>query len=200
MLKQVTQPVELEEVRKDFPVLDQTVNGYPLAYLDSAATAQKPAVVIDALDDFFRRYNANVHRGVYQLSEQATEAMEDARAKIQSFIGAKSAREIVFTRNTTEGINLAAQSWGRTNLHPGDRILLTGLEHHSNIVPWQLIGADIDVVPLTDDHRIDLDAMAAMIRPEHKLVALAHVSNVLGSVLDATRATEIAHSVGARLL
>jgi cysteine desulfurase/selenocysteine lyase len=204
MLKQVAQPVELEEVRKDFPVLDQTVNGYALAYLDSAATAQKPAVVIDALDDFFRRYNANVHRGVYQLSEQATEAMEGARAKIQSFIGAKSAREIVFTRNTTESINLVAQSWGRANLRPGDRILLTGMEHHANLIPWQLVaaatGAELDFIPLDGSGRLALDDLPARISHGTKLVAVTQMSNVLGTINPVREIAVEAHRHGAVVL
>jgi cysteine desulfurase/selenocysteine lyase len=170
------------------------------AYLDSAATAQKPRPVIEAIARGYAETYATVHRGVYQRSAEMTVAFEASRARVARFIGAASADEIVFVRGATEGINLVAQSWGRDNLKPGDRVLLSTLEHHSNIVPWQLAGAAIDVVPLTQDHCIDLDAMAAMIRPEHKLVALAHVSNVLGSVLDARRAAALAHRAGAKLL
>ena len=170
------------------------------AYLDSAATAQKPQPVIDAIARGYGETYATVHRGVYQRSAEMTLAFETSRRRVAEFLGAASSEEIVFVRGATEGINLVAQSWGKANLKPGDRILLSTLEHHSNIVPWQMTGAEIDVVPLTEDHRIDLDALAAMIRPEHKLVALAHVSNVLGSVLDAKRAAEIAHSVDAKLL
>jgi cysteine desulfurase/selenocysteine lyase len=179
----------------DFPAIPE---GW--AYLDSAATAQKPKAVIDAIARAYGETYATVHRGVYQRSAEMTLAFEASRARVARFIGAASAEEIVFVRGATEGINLVAQSWGKANLKPGDRVLLSTLEHHSNIVPWQMTGAEIDVVPLTEDHRIDLDAMAAMIRPAHKLVALAHVSNVLGSVLDARRAADIAHSVGAKLL
>jgi cysteine desulfurase/selenocysteine lyase len=179
----------------DFPAIPQ---GW--AYLDSAATAQKPKAVIDAIARGYGETYATVHRGVYQRSAEMTVAFEASRRRVARFINAAAPEEIVFVRGATEGINLVAQSWGKANLKPGDRVLLSTLEHHSNIVPWQLAGAQIDVVPLTADHRIDLDAMAAMIRPEHKLVALAHVSNVLGSVLDAKRAAEIAHSVGAKLL
>jgi cysteine desulfurase/selenocysteine lyase len=174
------------------------------AYLDTAATAQKPRAVIDAITRAYDTTYATVHRGVYARSADMTIAYEAARARVAGFIGARSASEIVFVRGATEGINLVAQTWAATQLKAGDRILLSTLEHHSNIVPWQLvaekIGVAIDVIPLTADHRIDLDAMAAMIRPEHRLVALAHVSNVLGSVLDARRAADIAHSVGAKLL
>ena len=175
----------------DFPAIPE---GW--SYLDSAATAQKPQAVIDAITRGYAETYATVHRGVYQRSADMTLAFEASRGRVARFIGAASPEEIVFVRGATEGINLVARSW----LKPGDRVLLSTLEHHSNVVPWQLAGAEIDVVPLTGDHRIDLDAMAAMIRPEHKLVALAHVSNVLGSVLDARRAAEIAHSAGAKLL
>jgi cysteine desulfurase/selenocysteine lyase len=177
--------------RADFPAIPE---GW--AYLDSAATAQKPKAVIDAITRAYAETYATVHRGVYQRSAEMTVAFEASRRRVARFIGAAAPEEIVFVRGATEGINLVAQSW----LKPGARVLLSQLEHHSNIVPWQLAGAEIDVVPLTADHRIDLDAMAAMIRPEHSLVALGHVSNVLGSVLDAKRAADIAHSVGARLL
>ena len=173
------------------------------AYLDTAATAQKPQPVVDAIARGYDRTYATVHSGVYQRSADMTLAYEAARARVAAFIGAQ-AGECVFVRGATEAINLVAHSFAAPRLKPGDRILLSMLEHHSNIVPWQMVaertGAAIDVVPLTDDHRIDLDAMQAMIRAEHKVVALAHVSNVLGSVLDAKRATRIAHSVGATIL
>ena len=173
------------------------------AYLDTAATAQKPQAVIDAIARGYDTTYATVHRGVYQRSADMTLAYEAARANIANLIGAP-ANEIVFVRGATEAINLVAHSWAAQNLKAGDRILLSMLEHHSNIVPWQMVaervGAAIDVIPLTADHRIDLDAMAAMIRPEHKLVALAHVSNVLGSILDVAKASAIAHAVGAKIL
>jgi cysteine desulfurase / selenocysteine lyase len=185
-------------VRADFPGI---VDWH---YLDTAATAQKPQAVIDAIAQAYGPDYATVHRGVYARSANMTLAYEAARRKVARFINAKSDSEIVFVRGATEGINLVAQSWGGANLKAGDRILLSMLEHHSNIVPWQLIaeqvGALIDVVPLTHDSKIDLDAMAAMITPAHKLVALAHVSNVLGSTLDVKHAAEIAHSVGAKIL
>lgn len=189
--------------RADFPGL-VTADGAPWHYLDSAATAQKPQVVIDATVRAMGADYATVHRGVYARSADMTLAYEAARRRVARFINAPSPDEIVFVRGATEAINLLAHSWGGANLKPGDRILLSTLEHHSNIVPWQLAaqrtGASIDVVPLTPDGCIDLDAMAAMIRPEHKLVALAHVSNVLGSVLDVARAARIAHDAGALLL
>jgi cysteine desulfurase/selenocysteine lyase len=187
------------DVLADFPAIPE---GW--AYLDTAATAQKPRPVIDAITRGYAETYATVHRGVYQRSADMTLAYEAARKKVARFIGAGTADEIVFVRGATEGINLVAQCWAREQLKAGDRILLSTLEHHSNIVPWQMaaerVGAAIDVIPLTADHRIDLDAMAAMVTPEHKLVALAHVSNVLGSLLDAKRAADIAHSVGAKIL
>jgi cysteine desulfurase/selenocysteine lyase len=183
----------------DFPAIP---DGW--AYLDTAATAQKPQPVIDAITRAYDTTYATVHRGVYQRSADMTLAYEAARRTVARFIGAGSENEVVFVRGATEAINLVAQCWAGTQLKSGDRILLSMLEHHSNIVPWQMIaeriGVAIDVLPLTDDHRIDLDAMERIITPAHKLVALAHVSNVLGSVLDARRATEIAHAVGAKIL
>ncbi len=183
----------------DFPAIPE---GW--AYLDTAATAQKPQAVVDAITRAYGETYATVHRGVYQRSADMTVAYEAARKAVAQFVGAGSSDEIVFVRGATEGINLVAQCWAGEQLKAGDRILLSLLEHHSNIVPWQMIaearGVAIDVLPLTPDHRIDLDAMERMITPAHKLVALGHVSNVLGSVLDAKRATEIAHSVGAKIL
>ena len=186
------------QLRDDFPGVGSW------HYLDSAATAQKPHAVIDAIARAYGPDYATVHRGVYERSANMTLAYEAARRKVAQFIGAQSDSEIVYVRGATEGINLVAQSWAGTQLKAGDRILLSMLEHHSNIVPWQIvaekIGARIDVVPLTQDGKIDLDAMAAMITPAHRMVALAHVSNVLGSVLDVRRAAEIAHGVGAKIL
>lgn len=186
-------------LRADFPGL---ADGWH--YLDTAATAQKPQVVLDAMTRAMGADYATVHRGVYQRSANMTLAYEAARQRCASFINAASADEIVFVRGATEAINLVAQSWGPANIKVGDRILLSQLEHHSNIVPWQMLaertGAHIDICPLTDDGCIDLDAAEAILTPAHKLVALAHVSNVLGSVLDARRAADLAHNVGAKLL
>jgi cysteine desulfurase/selenocysteine lyase len=191
-----TRPLDLVS---DFPAIPE---GW--AYLDTAATAQKPKPVIEAIARGYGETYATVHRGVYQRSAEMTLAFEGARRRVAEFIGARSPEEVVFVRGATEGINLIAQSWGGTFLKPGDRIMLSVLEHHSNIVPWQLVaertGAVIDAAPLTDDGRIDLDAMAAMLTERHKLVALAHVSNVLGSVLNAKRAADLAHKAGALLL
>lgn len=183
----------------DFPAIPE---GW--AYLDTAATAQKPKRVLDAIARAYGETYATVHRGVYQRSADMTLAYEAARRRVAGFIGAGSDNEIVFVRGATEAINFVAQSWGGTFLKPGDRILLSQLEHHSNIVPWQLLrdrtGIEIDVAPLTADGRIDLDAAEKMLTERHKLVALAHVSNVLGSVLDVRRAADLAHRVGAKLL
>ena len=190
-----TRPLDLIA---DFPAIP---SGW--AYLDTAATAQKPKPVIDAITRGYAESYATVHRGVYQRSADMTLAFEASRHRVARFINAPSPDEIVFVRGATEAINLVAHSWGN-GLKPGDRILLSTLEHHSNIVPWQLLrdrtGIAIDVAPLTEDGRIDLDAVEAMLTPRHKLVALAHVSNVLGSVLDARRAANLAHGVGAKLL
>ena len=187
------------DTQADFPAIPA---GW--AYLDTAATAQKPQVVIDAITRAYAETYATVHRGVYQRSADMTLAYEAARRRVAAFVGAGSEAEIVFVRGATEAINLVAQSWLPVALKPGDRILLSRLEHHSNIVPWQLaaerLGVAIDVCPLTDDGRIDLDAARAMLTPAHRLVAFAHVSNVLGSVLDVRRAAELAHGVGAKLL
>jgi len=183
----------------DFPAIP---DGW--AYLDTAATAQKPRAVIDAIARAYSETYATVHRGVYQRSADMTVAFEASRRRVARFIGAGAPEEVVFVRGATEGINLVAQSWGGTNLKPRDRIMLSVLEHHSNIVPWQMIaertGAEIDLAPLTPDGRVDLDAMAAMLTERHRIVALAHVSNVLGSLLDARRAADLAHKVGALLL
>ena len=192
----------LADLRADFPGM-VTPEGKPWHYLDTAATAQKPQAVIDAMSRALGADYATVHRGVYARSAGMTLAYEAARRKVAAFLGGYE-DELVFTRGATEAINLVAQTWGRTNLKAGDRILLSQLEHHSNIVPWQMVaaetGAVIDVCPLTDDHQIDLDAAQAMLTEAHKLVAFAHVSNVVGSLLDAPRAAALAHKVGARLL
>ena len=189
--------------KADFPGL-VTDNGEPWHYLDTAATAQKPRAVIDAMSRALGEDYATVHRGVYSRSAQMTLGYEAARRRVADFVGAKSENEIVFVRGATEAINLVAMTWGLTQLGEGDRIVLSMLEHHSNIVPWQLLaertGAVIDVCPLTDDGRIDLDALERLLAPRTKLVSFAHVSNVLGSVLDVRRAADLAHSVGAKLM
>ena len=198
----IQQGIIQRDLSADFPGL-RTAEGKPWHYLDTAATAQKPRAVIDAMARAMGEDYATVHRGVYARSAEMTLAYEAARRTVAQFIGGRE-EELVFTRGATEAINLIAQTWGRANLKAGDRILLSQLEHHSNIVPWQMVadvtGAVIDVCPLTSDHQIDLDAAAAMLTEQHKLVAFAHVSNVVGSVLDAPRAAALAHRVGAKLL
>ena len=194
------QPADL---RSDFPGLT-TAEGERWHYLDTGATAQKPQAVIGAMSRAMGEDYATVHRGVYARSAEMTRKFEAARERTARFIGAGSADEVVFTKGATEGINLVAQSWGGAHIKAGDRIMLSALEHHSNIVPWQMlaarVGAHIDVCPLTEDHRIDLDWLEANLTEAHSLVALAHVSNVLGSVLGAKRAAKAAHKVGAKLL
>src|SRR6478609_223527 len=194
-------------IRQDFPILNQPVaeGKRPLAFLDSAASSQKPAVVIEALDDYYRSYNANIHRGVYEISELATSKYEEARHLVADFINAKSPRECIFVRNTTEGINLVASSWGRKNLKAGDVVLFSVMEHHSNIVPWHLlaeeIGFKVVAIPLTDDLRLDMDAYTRLLA-EHspKLVAVTHVSNSLGTLNDIATIAKLAHAVGAIIM
>jgi cysteine desulfurase/selenocysteine lyase len=192
---------DVEAVRREFPVLGETVNGRPLVYLDSAASAQKPRAVIDAERECYERYYSNIHRGVHRLSTLATEAYEKARGRVRDFLGAGSSREVVLLRGTTEAINLVAQSYGRSRLGAGDEVLITGLEHHSNIVPWQLVcaerGAVLRVAPIDDRGEVDLDAFESLLTPRTKLAAFAHVSNALGTVNPVERMTELAHARGA---
>jgi cysteine desulfurase/selenocysteine lyase len=177
---------DVQRIRKDFPILHQTVHGKHLAFLDSAASAQKPQCVIDAIGELYRRDYANVHRGVHELSLRSTRALEEARSKVARFIGADDPREIVFVRNTTEAINLVAHSWGDAHLGPDDEVVLTEMEHHSNIVPWQMLcerrGCRLRVAPIDDRGALRLDALEGLLSPRTKLVAVTHVSNVLGSV------------------
>jgi cysteine desulfurase / selenocysteine lyase len=193
----------LESLRKDFPILSQDVRpGVPLIYLDSAATSQKPLTVLEAEDHFYREINANVHRGVHAFSERATAAYEGARVKVKHFINARSAREIVFTRNTTESINLVAYAWGLSSLQSGDEIILTEMEHHANMVSWQIIaqrqGAVIRYIPVTDDGQLDLSVYDQLLTSgKVKLVSVAHVSNVLGTVNPVVEIIQKAHAVGA---
>ena len=196
--------LDVERVRQEFPILREKPYGKPLVYLDSAATSQKPQAVIDAISRFYSRDNANVHRGVHYLSERATEAYEAARAKVQGFLNADHAQEIVFTRGTTEAINLVAQTYAKTHLGEGDEVLVTAMEHHSNIVPWQMLcaerGAHLRVAPINDAGELLLDELEHLVGPRTKLVAVTHVSNVLGTVNPIRRITEIAHARGARVL
>lgn len=191
-------------VRGDFPALHQAVHGKPLVYLDNGATAHKPQVVIDTVREFYEKHNANVHRGVHALSERATAAYEGARDTIARYLNAAHRREIVLTRGTTEGINLVAQSYGRANLRAGDRVIISHFEHHSNIVPWQILceqtGAELDVIPIDDDGDLDMDAYLAMLGPRTRVVAITHVANSLGTVVPIERIIETAHAVGAVVL
>jgi cysteine desulfurase/selenocysteine lyase len=188
-------------IRADFPILARTVRGHRLAYLDNAASAQKPLVVVDAVRDFYLGYNANVARGVHLLSGEATGAYERVREVVRRFLNAQSAHEIVFTHGTTAGINLLAQAWGGTTLHAGDEIVLTVAEHHSNIVPWQVVahrtGAVLRVVPVGPDGALDLDAYRQLVTPRTRIVAVSHVSNVLGTVAPVASMAATAHQVGA---
>ena len=193
-------PFDVATVRADFPILNQDVPGKSLVYLDNAATTQKPQSVIDYLNRYYALQNSNIHRGVYKLSEVATEAYEGARHKVQRFLNAADPREIIFTRGTTESINLVAQTFGKMRVHSGDEILLTDLEHHSNIVPWYLLARERDAVlkhaPIDKSGQVDLDAFADLITDRTKIVSVAHVSNALGTVVPVKRIAQIAHERG----
>src|SRR3954453_897302 len=191
-------------LRRDFPILKQEINGHPLIYLDSASTSQKPQVVIDAVDTYYSEYNANVHRGIYTIGERATAAYERARATVGGFINAPDSHGIVFTRNATEAINLVSYSWGRRNIGRGDVIVLTEMEHHANLVPWQLLvqerDGDLEFIPITDDGRLRLDVFEVLLRLKPKLVAFTHVSNTLGTINPVAEMTALAHEAGALVL
>ena len=190
-----------EQVRQDFPILHQDVHGKPLVYLDNAATTQKPEAVIQAIVDYYRQDNSNVHRGAHTLAERATEKFENARIKVAELINAPEARQIIWTRGTSESINLVAASWGRSQLKEGDRILVSAMEHHSNIVPWQMIaaqmGATVEAIPVDDTGTIDLAALEAMLDDRVRMVACGHVSNALGSVNPVEQIIRLAHAAGA---
>lgn len=195
---------DVENLRRHFPILGEKVYGKPLVYLDSAATSQKPQAVIDALSHFYLKDNANVHRGVHYLAERATEECEGARTKVQRFLNAEHASEIIFVRGTTEAINLVAQTYGKTNVGFGDEVLITAMEHHSNIVPWQILceqqGAHLRVAPINDAGELLLEEFEKLIGPRTRLVAVTHVSNVLGTINPIRRIVEMAHARGARVL
>jgi cysteine desulfurase / selenocysteine lyase len=198
-----TLPRSIEQIRAEFPILGRKIHGQPLVYLDNGATAQKPLAVLEALDRFNRQSNANVHRGVHTLSEEATSFYEAARRTIARHIGAEH-REVVFTRNVTGAINLVASSWGRANVRQGDRIVLTEMEHHSNVVPWYLlarqVGAELDWVPVTGEGRLDMEALGRALERGPKLVAVAHISNVLGTINPVAEISAMAHDAGALVL
>jgi cysteine desulfurase/selenocysteine lyase len=196
-------PRSLDEIRAEFPILSREIHGQPLAYLDNGATAEKPLAVIETLDRYWREHNANVHRGVHTLSEEATALYEEARQILADHLAADR-REVVFVRNATEALNLVAYSWGRTNLTEGDRIVVTEMEHHSNVVPWYQVaqekGAHLDWAPITDEGRLDLDALASLLEKGPKLVCVAHVSNVLGTINPVAEIARMAHDAGALLV
>ena len=200
-----TQALDPRKLRGDFPVLAREVRpGIPLVYLDNAATSQKPISVIESMNRFYTHQNSNIHRGIHQLAEEATIEYEEARVRIAAFIGADSWQEIVFTRNTTEAINLLAYSWGRNKLKPGDRVLSTEMEHHANIVPWQMLaeahGVVLDFVPVTEDGKLDLEAYKRLLKKGPKLVTFAHMSNVLGTINPVAEMTALAHEAGALVI
>ncbi len=198
------QAFDVEKVRRDFPILNQRIHGKALVYLDNAATTQKPQAVIDAMVRSYAEDNANIHRGVHLLSERATRAYEEARGKIQKFLNARESREIIFVRGTTEAINLVAQTFGRVNIGKGDEVLITEMEHHSNIVPWQLVceekGAQLKVVPITDEGELRMDLFDGLLTDRTKIVAVAHVSNSLGTVNPIAAIVEKAHARGIPVL
>ena len=202
--KAVSGAFDVERIRADFPILEQQVHGKPLVYLDNAATSQKPRAVIDAISRYYEGTNANIHRAVHHLSEQATEEYEAARVTAQKFINAASPTEIIFVRGTTEGINLVAQTFGRANIHAGDEIIVTDMEHHSDIVPWQLLaedrGAKLRVVPINDCGELILDEFAKLLGPRTKLVCVTHVSNALGTINPVRQIVEMAHGQGIPVL
>ena len=194
-----------DALRADFPILSApTHSGRPLIYLDSASSSQKPSVVLEAMDTYYREYNANVHRGIYEIGERATAAYEEARARTARFIGASDPHQVVFTRNATEAINLVAYSWGRQNIGRGDAIVLTEMEHHANLVPWQLLvqekDGDLEFIPITDDGVLRLDVLEVLLRLKPKLVAFTHVSNTLGTINPVRQIVDMAHAAGALVL
>ena len=194
--------LDITRIRADFPILNrETSPGVPVVYLDSTASSQKPATVIGAMDAFYRQSNANIHRGVHTLAEEATAMYEEARVKIARFINAPSAKQVIYTRNTTESINLVAYSWGRANLNPGDLVILTEMEHHSNLVPWHILkterGIRLEFIPVTEDGLLDLDVYRALLDQSPKLVSFTHMSNVLGTINPAAEIIRLAHEAGA---
>jgi cysteine desulfurase / selenocysteine lyase len=195
---------DVNQIRKDFPILSTSVNGHPLVYLDNAATSQKPTVVINALSDYYQEYNSNIHRGVHYLSQKATDAYEGSRSRIRQFINAGRPEEIIFVRGTTEAINLVAQTYGRKNIRSGDEVLITALEHHSNIVPWQMIceekGAKLRVAPMTDEGDLDLAVYRNLLTDNTKIAAITHVSNALGTINPIKEMTAMAHDRGIPVL
>ncbi|UII27072.1 cysteine desulfurase [Fulvivirga maritima] len=196
--------LDVQEIRNEFPVLNQDVNGKPLAYFDNAATTQKPLQVIQALEDYYKGYNANIHRGIHTLAEKATKAFEETREVLHQFLNSKEKEEIIFTKGTTDSINLVASSFGRRFINEGDEIIVSGLEHHSNIVPWQIVAEErkaiIKVIPVLDNGELDYESFEKLISNKTKMVAVNHASNSLGTVNDLPRIIKAAHQVGAKVL
>ncbi len=193
---------DVHKIRADFPILERKLgSNVPLVYLDSTATSQKPIQVLDAMDEYYRRSNANIHRGIHALAEEATEAYESARERIAAFIGAATSKEVIYTRNTTESINLVAQTWGRVNLQSGDVVILTEMEHHSNLVPWQILAAErnlrLEFIKVTPEGLLDLDSYAELLKLDPKIVSFTHMSNVLGTINPAREIIQLAHAAGA---
>ncbi|MQG17593.1 MAG: cysteine desulfurase [SAR202 cluster bacterium] len=203
-MKEYVGDKSVEEIRKDFPILSQKVNGKPLVYLDNGATTQKPLTVINAISDYYKEYNSNIHRGVHALSQFATDKYEESRGKVRAFINAGAEEEIIFVRGTTEAINLVAESYGRSNLSSGDDVIISTMEHHSNIVPWQMIcdntGATLKVIPIDDNGVLLLDEYERMLSSNTKIVSIVHQSNTLGTINPVRMMTEMAHDKGAVVL
>jgi cysteine desulfurase/selenocysteine lyase len=203
-METTTEVIDTQKIRADFPVLDQTINGKQLVYFDNAATTQKPSAVIDALVHYYQTDNANIHRGIHTLAERATRDFEATREAVRAFLGAASTEEIIFTSGTTQGINLVASTFGRKFIGEGDEIIISGLEHHSNIVPWQMLceekGSILKVIPVTDEGELDMEVYASLLSPKVKLVAVNHVSNALGTINPIKQIIDQAHAVGAKVL
>lgn len=197
-------PIDIESIRSAFPILERQVKGKPLVYLDNAATTQKPQAVIDALTDYYSGYNANIHRGIHTLAEEATAAYEATRDAVRDFINAPSREEIIFTRGTTESINLVAYTWGRANVQQGDEIIISAMEHHSNIVPWQILceekGAVLKVIPVNEVGELEIDTYLSLLNEKTKLVSIVHVSNALGTINPVRQIIDAAHKAGAVVL
>ena len=203
-LNTATSPINVQRIREQFPILHQVINGKPLAYFDNAATTQKPLAVIDALVDYYKGYNANIHRGIHTLAEKATKAYEESRKAVQEFIHAEEVEEIIFTKGTSEGINLVAATYGRQNIGKGDEIVISGLDHHSNIVPWQILAGEkeaiIKVIPVLEDGSLDMQAYAGLLNERTKMVAVNHASNSLGTINPIKEIISLAHKAGAKVL
>jgi cysteine desulfurase/selenocysteine lyase len=203
-METTTEVIDTQKIRADFPVLDQTINGKQLVYFDNAATTQKPSAVIDALVHYYQTDNANIHRGIHTLAERATRDFEATREAVRAFLGAASTEEIIFTSGTTQGINLVASTFGRKFIGEGDEIIISGLEHHSNIVPWQMLceekGSILKVIPVTDEGELDMEVYASLLSPKVQLVAVNHVSNALGTINPIKQIIDQAHAVGAKVL